>query len=109
MSNFDLESLPLMTMPPGRHSGAIIATNGSRITLACINGQWHAMGYRSTCPTHMSNRQERATWARFIGVPVKDVEAYVRRKKREKQKASFAEQLEHAKSVMRANGYEVID
>jgi hypothetical protein len=96
-------------MPQGRREGVVIATNGSRLGLACINGQWHAMNFRSSCPTQLRNRSERSTWAHLIGVPAKDVEAYVRRKKREKQNAIDADQLEHAKAIMRANGYEVIE
>jgi hypothetical protein len=37
------------------------------------------------------------------------VEAYVRRKKRERAKEQLAADVEHAKRVLRAAGYEVTD
>ena len=104
----DLESMELPKLPPGRYVGATVVTNGSRIeVMKTPSGQWYGMNYRSCDPVMMRNREERATWARAVGVTAKDVEAYVRRKKREKAKESFAQQVEHAKSVLRAAGYEV--
>lgn len=106
--SLDPKKLELPMLPPGRHVGATLVTNGSRISLVRLpTGQWYGMNFRSCDPTMMRNREERATWARCVGITVKDVEAYVRRKKREEAKRAFAQDVEHAKRVLRAAGYEV--
>jgi hypothetical protein len=106
---FDVNDLPLPHAPSGHFKDAEIATNGMRISLVKIAGRWHGLNYRSCDPLMMRNRAERSTWAKFIGVPAKDVEAYVRRKKRERAKEQLAADVEHAKRVLRAAGYEVTD
>jgi len=106
--SLDPNKLELPMLRPGRHVGATLVTNGFRVQLVRLpDGQWYGMNYRSCDPVMMKNREERATWARCVGITLKDVEAYVRRKKREKAKESFAQEVEHAKRVLRSAGYEV--
>lgn len=101
--------LYLPMLPAGCFERVTISTNGARVRVAKLNGQWYAMTYVSQNPAAMRNREERATWARAVGLTAKDVETHVRRTKARKAKETMLADIEHAKHVLRAAGYEVTE
>lgn len=81
-----------------------------RVQLARIaqNGRWMALNFVSECPTHLRNRQERATWALVQGIKVKDVEAYVRKEKRRIAQEGLDDALNSAKKLLVDHGFKVV-
>jgi hypothetical protein len=71
------------------------------------DGTWIALNYRSQSPLRLRHRDQRSEWARVQGLKVKDVENFVRRKRREKARESLAEELTQARALLLENGYNV--
>lgn len=100
--------MELDMLNPGRYKAEEVVVAGN-MAWAKVDGKWCAMTYRSSDPMRMRNREERSSFARAIGVPVKDVENYVRRKRREEAKESLTQELREARLLLQQNGYNVID
>lgn len=100
--------MELKELPHGRHKVEEIV-NFHSLGWVKMDGEWYALNRLSASPIRMRNREQRGAFARTIGVPAKEVEAYVRRVKRQRAKDALTEGLRNARALLQANGYNVID
>lgn len=79
-----------------------------RVQLAKLKGgTWRALNHWSESPLYLANKHERATWALVQGMLVMDVQAYVRRKKKQDVAERLADEVNCAIKLLTLNGYEV--
>lgn len=92
MKTFDgLERLYLRTL----NNATVYADAWISIAVA-EDGEVFALNNRSEDPYYLKNRVLRASWARAVGVPAKDVEAYVRRKREQEKRESLEDEVKRA-------------
>lgn len=100
--------MKLDMLNPGRHKAEEVVIAGN-LAWVKVSGKWFALTHRSCDPVHMRNREMRSSFAHAIGVPVKQVETYVRAEKRKTAKEQLNDALKDARALLQSNGYSVID
>ena len=99
-TKIDMKTFDGLEEAHGKLTGCTVFDyNRVQIAVTC-DGDVFALNYRSTDPKHLRNSDERATWARAVGVPAKDVEAYVRRKREQEKREDLEDEVKRAFTLL---------
>lgn len=86
----------------------LYTTHNAKLGLVQLSdGKWYSLNYRSCDPCRLSNREERSAWARAQGLLPKDVENYVRRRKRAEAAETMQQNESCSIDFLKSRGYTV--
>lgn len=109
---YDVEDVDNKRMTLARVDTGVIACeaivcNGGWLQMAKIKGQWHSLNFKSQNPCNLPNKDTRESWAFITGIPLADVERYVRRIRDKCRQQALGNSIKEAKRLLESHGYSV--
>lgn len=97
----DMQTFDGLEQLRGTLAGATVFVYDNGVAIAIsVEGEVFALNHRSEDPYYINSRQRRMTWARCVGVTGREVEAYVRRKRKRKNGERLEAKIKHAYALL---------
>lgn len=96
----DLSNFEKLELFHGTLDNAKVSYYGGVRLVIASDGTPYAMNHGSAHPKYLNNRDERATWARALGLKPSDVENFVRREKRRERAEELEEEIKRAYGLL---------